>query len=135
MEKEHGVAKEVITEAEKALPDLFLERLSLQLSQVDYLASVQSFSNSKPLTFRTNTLRALEQEILTEVNNSGMHTKPVPWCPLCHQVLDGSIRQLQALQCSENRWNLYPSSFKYACSTRAASGIRNASSRHVRRAR
>ena len=101
MEKEHEGANEVITEAEKALPDLFLERLSLQLSQVDYLASVQSFSNSKPLTFRTNTLRALEQEILAEVNNSGMHTKPVPWCPLCHQLLDGSIRQLQALQCSE----------------------------------
>jgi NOL1/NOP2/sun family putative RNA methylase len=101
MGKNIEVASSEINQATKDLPELFLQRLSTQLSEDDYLASLQSFATAKPLTFRTNTLRQQEEEVLHEVQSAGMETKPVPWCPLCHQLMDGSIRQLQALQCAQ----------------------------------
>ncbi len=101
MEKEAGIAESAIKQAVEELPDLFLTRLSAQLSEEDVLASLQSFVTDKPLTFRPNTLRATEDEVLKEVQSAGMCSTPVPWCPLCHQLTKGTIRELQALQCSQ----------------------------------
>ena len=101
MEKEAGITESAIKQAVEELPDLFLTRLSAQLSEEDVLASLQSFVTDKPLTFRPNTLRATEDEVLKEVQSAGMCSTPVPWCPLCHQLTKGTIRELQALQCSQ----------------------------------
>jgi 16S rRNA (cytosine1407-C5)-methyltransferase len=99
MEEEVGATHDLITWAEAELPPLLLERLASQLSREDYATSLESFGNPKPITFRPNTLCASEQEVLDEVHASGMQSVPVPWCPLCHQLIDGSMRQLQALEC------------------------------------
>ena len=101
MENEEGVLCDLIEKAEKELPELFIERLRTQISKEDYRASLQSFGNDRPLTFRPNTIRATEKEVLEEVTASGMKSLPVPWCPLCHQLISGSIRQLQELECSK----------------------------------
>jgi 16S rRNA (cytosine1407-C5)-methyltransferase len=90
-----------VKKAEKELPPLFLERLSSLLPKEEYVASLQSFGNPKPVTFRPNTIRSTEKEVLEEAHAAGLQTAPVPWCPLCHQLLQGSIRQLQDLTCSK----------------------------------
>ena len=97
MEQVGSPTSDLIKKAEQKLPALFLERLTAQLSVDEYVASLQSFGSAKPLTFRPNTIRASEAEVLEEVGSTGIQTSPVPWCPLCHQVTDGTIRQLQAL--------------------------------------
>jgi 16S rRNA (cytosine1407-C5)-methyltransferase len=99
MENEVDVACDMLKRVEKELPPLFLERLAFQLSKEDYQAALLSFGKPKPVTFRPNTLRASEQEVLDEIHSSGMKSVPVAWCPLCHQLIDGSIRQLQELDC------------------------------------
>jgi 16S rRNA (cytosine1407-C5)-methyltransferase len=101
MELDVGTTQDLIARAEAELPPLFLERLALQLPKEDYHAALLSFGRSKPITFRPNTLRLTEEEVLREVYESGMQSIPVSWCPLCHQLTGGSIRQLQTLESSK----------------------------------
>ena len=101
MEKNVDLENEACVRAQQELPELLLERLAAQLCEEDFAASLQSFSQAKPLTFRPNTIRANEVDILSEVTAGGIQTKAVSWCPLCHQVTNGTIRQLQALQCAQ----------------------------------
>jgi len=98
MRCESSAGREILDRAEQELPALVLERLSLLLSTEDYRATLQSFGLPKPVTFRPNTLRASEQQVVQEVQNAEMNSVPVLWCPLCHQLQIGSIRQLQELQ-------------------------------------
>ncbi len=97
MNPDSYVREERIAKAETALPELFVERLQTLLSAEEYASSVQSFCNPKPLTIRPNTLRASEQEVLAEVADGGLQTAPIDWCPLCHLVTKGTIRELQEL--------------------------------------
>lgn len=91
-----------VTKAEAELPPLLVERLSSLLSEEHYASSLHSFGAPKPVTFRPNTLRETEKQVLDEVVIAGMKSKPVPWCPSCHQLTDGTIRQLQGIPTAQS---------------------------------
>jgi len=97
MEQGPDVREKNITDAEAHLPELFVDRLRQLLSEGEYASTVQSFCNPKPLTIRPNTLRASEKEVLEEIKNASLQTTPIDWCPLCHLVTKGTIRELQEL--------------------------------------
>jgi NOL1/NOP2/sun family putative RNA methylase len=94
--------KSSITKAEQVLPAELIKRLQMQLEPTAYSVSLQSFDEPKPVTIRPNTLRSSETELLTQIANVGMETKPVDWCPECHLLTKGTIRQLQELPISES---------------------------------
>ncbi len=88
--------------AEAAMPPLLTERLSSLLSAEHYTSSLHSFGAPKPVTFRPNTLRETEQQVLDEVVGAGMKSEPVPWCPSCHLLTEGTIRQLQGIPTAQS---------------------------------
>ena len=106
MEQDRTVAINSVAAIEEVLPELFLQRTRALLSTDAYTASLTSFKQPKPITFRANTLRANEQDVLTEVSNAGILTVPIEWCPNCHLVKKGTIRELQELP-SWERGELY----------------------------
>jgi NOL1/NOP2/sun family putative RNA methylase len=87
-----------VKKAEEELPSQILERFSALLSKKDYEATLQSFGVPKPVTFRPNTLRSSEETVVQNVADNGMQSTPIPWCPLCHLLTKGTIRELQALE-------------------------------------
>tara|TARA_X000001036_G_scaffold84487_2_gene76482 strand:+ start:27 stop:1031 length:1005 start_codon:yes stop_codon:yes gene_type:complete len=91
-----------VKKAEEKLPSAILDRFSALLNKRDYEASLRSFGVAKPVTFRPNILRATEEEVLQDVAQNGMRSTPVPWCPLCHHLTKGTIRELQALQSAQS---------------------------------
>jgi 16S rRNA (cytosine1407-C5)-methyltransferase len=91
-----------VKKAEEKLPSAILDRFSALLNKRDYEASLRSFGVAKPVTFRPNTLRATEEEVLQDVAQNGMGSTPVPWCPLCHHLTKGTIRELQALPSAQS---------------------------------
>jgi 16S rRNA (cytosine1407-C5)-methyltransferase len=91
-----------IKNIEQALPATFIERLKNQLHHHEYEVALESFDNPKPVTIRPNTLRSSESKVLQEVSNAGMATIPIPWCPGCHLLTKGTIRQLQELPSWDN---------------------------------
>ncbi len=97
MEQEQTDTNESIAQIEAELPALFLQRLGELLSVDEYNVSLKSFNQPKPLTFRANSLRTTEQEVLAEVSDAGILTAPIEWCPNCHLVKEGTIRELQEL--------------------------------------
>jgi len=100
MENESCTNIDFVSKAEEALPPLALERFSKLFSIEDYATTLQSFSSDKPITFRTNTIQATEEQVLTELIEAGMKSTPIPWCPLGHQLTLGTIRSLQELPSS-----------------------------------
>jgi len=97
MEEGPLVREKDTTDVEAQLPELFVERLQHLLTEQEYASTIQSFCNPKPLTIRPNTLRASESDVIAEVANVGLQTVPIEWCPLCHLVTKGTIRELQEL--------------------------------------
>ncbi len=97
MEQKSTVREDKIALIETKLPVIFLQRLRNLLSNEAYEASLLSFDKPKPLTFRANTLRATASEVLAEVSKAGLETSSVEWCPNCHLVEKGTIRDLQEL--------------------------------------
>ena len=91
-----------VTKVEQLLPLALLERLRLQLEPSAYKTALQSFTNPKPVTIRPNTLRSTEQELLQQVHSAGMKTEAVTWCPECHLLTTGTVRQLQELPMYED---------------------------------
>ena len=102
MKPDLDVDEELLVNAESCLPQLFVQRLHALLTKEDYSSSILSFCNPKPLTIRPNTLRSSESVVLSDVANSGIQTTPVDWCPLCHLVEHGTIRELQELPAWNN---------------------------------
>ena len=97
MENESCTNIDFVSEAEDALPLIALERFSKLFSVEDYATTLRFISSDKPITFRTNTLQATEEQVLAELQHGGMESKPISWCPLGHQLTKGSIRSLQEL--------------------------------------
>ena len=97
-----GLPKSTFQTIEQALPEEFVDRLKKQLQLQDYHATLESFDCQKPVTLRPNTLRATEEELLRQVRSAGMQTEPVAWCPQCHVLTKGTIRELQALPLAES---------------------------------
>ena len=97
MEQESSIREESIASMEAELPQLFVERLQELLSKEEYESSIHSFCNPKPITIRPNTLRLPETVMLSNITNACLKTTPIDWCPLCHLVEQGTIRELQEL--------------------------------------
>ena len=93
-----------LQQVEKLLPAEAIERLRIILSEEDYIASLQSFSQPKPIVFRVNTLRSTVEDVLEEIESSGLIVSDIEWCPLGYKLEVGSIRDLQALQCGKEGW-------------------------------
>ena len=93
---------EWVAKAEAEMPPLLTGRLASLLSEEHYASALHSFGAPKPVTFRANTLRATEKEVLVEVKTAGMTSQPVPWCPSCHLLSDGTIRQLQGIPSAQS---------------------------------
>ena len=89
-----------VAKAKEQLPTEILERFSLLLSDDDYASALASFGLPKPVTFRPNTLRLTEEQVLNEVAEASMQASPIPWCPLCNLLTKGTVRELQGLPCS-----------------------------------
>jgi 16S rRNA (cytosine1407-C5)-methyltransferase len=102
MESESQVGVETLTTIEAQLPQLFVERLQTLLADDHYASSIQSFCEGKPVTIRPNTLKVTEEDFLQQVHDAGFKTKPVSWCPLCHLLTKGTIRQIQELPLSDS---------------------------------
>lgn len=97
MPNEENTGVDSMLHAQQVVPQLILERLSKLLLNDDYISTLQSFGLPKPITFRPNTIRTSEHEVLNDVTRIGLKSTPVSWCPLCHQLLSGTIRELQEL--------------------------------------
>lgn len=87
-----------VARAEEQIPAKILERFSLLLNEKNYASALHSFGAPKTITFRPNTLKSTQEQVLKEVIAGAMQSTPVPWCPLCHVLTKGTIRSLQELQ-------------------------------------
>lgn len=92
---------DLVNEAERALPPLAVERFSKLLSAEDYATTLSSFGLEKPITFRTNTIKTTQEQVLAEVKQRGMESNPIAWCPLGHHLTVGTVRSLQSLPTSD----------------------------------
>ena len=63
------------------LPAEFVERLREILDPADFENVVASFSKPRPASFRVNTLIAETPVVLGELEELGVTTRKVPWCP------------------------------------------------------
>ncbi len=97
MENESCTNLDLVSKVEAALPPLALERFSKLFSVEDYATTLRSFAGDKPITFRTNTLKTDEEQVLAELQHAGMESTPIPWCPLGRQLTSGTVRSLQSL--------------------------------------
>ncbi len=93
-----------IQQVEELLPAEAIERFRLILNSEDYLATLRSFSQPKPVVFRVNTLRSTVEEVLEEIESAGLVVSSIPWCPLGYKLESGTIRDLQALRCAKDGW-------------------------------
>jgi len=90
--------------AEALIPQEAIDRLRIVLSNEDYVAALQSFSNPKPIVFRINTLRSTEASVLEDLSSAGLEVTPIPWCPLGYKLENGTIGDLQSLRCGKEGW-------------------------------
>jgi len=102
MENDACIDVDLVARVEQVLPPVFVHRLSKLLTASDYANTLRSFALAKPVTFRINTLRSSEENVLSDIQRSGLRTIPIPWCPLGHQLVQGTLRQLQELPSSHN---------------------------------
>jgi len=100
MENESCTNIDLVSKAEEALPPLALERFSKLFSIEDYATTLRTFGCDKPITFRTNTLQTNEEQVFAELQQGGMESKPISWCPLGRQLTTGTVRSLQSLPSS-----------------------------------
>ena len=98
MKPESDLGIEETSKQYAEMPALVLERLKSLMTQEDYESTLMSFCEPKPITIRPNTLRASESIVLEHIESAGMKTSAMKWCPQCHLLTKGTIRQLQELQ-------------------------------------
>ena len=77
------------------LPETFLERLRHLLPPRQYEAVAKSFAESKPTTFRVNTLKVRPNVIREELTGQGFRLEPVSWYPDAFLLQQGRLRLLQ----------------------------------------
>ncbi|MDP6692712.1 MAG: RsmB/NOP family class I SAM-dependent RNA methyltransferase [Phycisphaerales bacterium] len=88
--------------AEEILPRESVERFRQLFNPDDYISSLISFSQPKPIVFRVNTLRSTVDQVLSEIELSGLVVSPILWCPLGYKLEVGSMRDLQDLKSSKD---------------------------------
>ena len=91
-----------VQKAEAAMQTEVVDRLQRILSLDDYEMVLSSFSEPKPVVFRVNTIRSTTEQVLSDVEGSGLVANPIPWCPLGFKVETGSVRDLQALDSNKD---------------------------------
>lgn len=102
MDELKNSADRAVQRVEELFSSEAIERFRLILSDEDYAAALQSFSQPKPVVFRVNTLRSTVAEVLEEIESAGVVVSSIPWCPLGYKLEVGTIRDLQALRCGKD---------------------------------
>ena len=82
------------TEASR-LPEEFLERLHSIFPVGRFDALVNTFTQSKPTTFRVNTLIGRREEVLAQLKEAGFGLAPVSWFGEAFALRQGTLRELQ----------------------------------------
>ncbi len=68
-----------MTAVRSSLPTLFIEKLSTFLSPKQVTTTIQALSKSSLPTFRVNTLKAVKDAVVTELNSAGFEIEKLPW--------------------------------------------------------
>ena len=78
------------------LPLIFLERLKKILPTGKFDQVANTFTDTKPTTFRVNLLKAGSiQSVHEELERKGFRLEPVHWCPEAFILRSGRLRELQ----------------------------------------
>ena len=79
----------------KVLPEAFLNRLRTIVSSQKWDQIANTFSESKPTTFRVNTLKTDVRTTREMLEQKGFRLEPVPWYPEAFILRSGRLRELQ----------------------------------------
>lgn len=79
----------------RKLPELFLERLNRVIPSQQWDAVANTFAQSKPTSFRVNTLKAGVGDVRAQLEAQGFRLEPVSWYPAAFTLQHGSLRALQ----------------------------------------
>lgn len=81
--------------ARPELPEAFLERLAEIVPPAHLAAVLASFSGSRAITFRVNTLKAEASRVRARLEAAGFEFRPLPFSADAFQLVSGSLRELQ----------------------------------------
>lgn len=79
----------------KRLPELFLERLRRLIPVQKFDEIANTFAESKPTTFRVNTLKASPEILRERLEHQGFRLEKVAWYPQAFILRSGRLRELQ----------------------------------------
>jgi len=77
------------------LPELFLARLRRIIPSKKWDQTANTFAESKPTTFRINTLKASVPILKEKLEHQGFRLEKVPWYPEAFILREGRLRELQ----------------------------------------
>lgn len=84
--------------ADALLPELFVNRLQAILPQERLRDSLQSFACPRPTSFRINTLKTTESELISRLQADGFLLSPVDWRPGTYCIAPEQRRALTESQ-------------------------------------
>lgn len=81
----------------KVLPEAFLNRLRAIVPPQKWDATANTFSETKPTTFRVNTLKTNARTVRETLEQNGFRLEPASWYPDAFILRSGRLRELQEL--------------------------------------
>ncbi|HXV28559.1 MAG TPA: RsmB/NOP family class I SAM-dependent RNA methyltransferase [bacterium] len=79
----------------KRLPELFLERMRRLIPPQKWDGFANTFTETRPTTFRINTLKASRPVLKEKLEQSGFRIQNVSWYPEAFIMRGGTLRELQ----------------------------------------
>ena len=84
------------------LPELFLERLRRVIPVQCWDSVVNSFTVTKPTTFRVNIFKSTPEKVREELSSAGLRVERVPWYEQAMILRGGRLRDLQETESYRN---------------------------------
>ena len=78
-----------------SLPKLFLDRLRKIIPSQKFDVIANTFAQTKPTTFRVNSLKASRQAVREKLEHQGFKLAPVSWFPDAFVLREGRLRELE----------------------------------------
>jgi len=79
----------------RSLPQLFLERLKKIIPSQKFDAVANFFTESKPTTFRINSLKTSREEVRKNLEQQGFRLASASWYPDAFMLREGRLRELE----------------------------------------
>ncbi len=79
----------------RLLPELFLSRLRKIIPSQKFDAVANSFTDTKPTTFRINSLKTSRELVHENLGRQGFHLAPISWYPDAFVLRGGRLRELE----------------------------------------